>query len=145
MVSAGGFNSLQTGKCIQSFRFMGVVYRRFRTVSIPFKRESVFKVTISVDGKTVAKMVPFQFPSNGKVYSKYYGNRRIEPGLVYVSIPFKRESVFKEDERKAEYLKAKEFQFPSNGKVYSKTKRGESMASPKFSFNSLQTGKCIQS
>ena len=56
-----------------------------------------------------------------------------------VSIPFKRESVFKagqEDQK---------FQFPSNGKVYSKKNVVEDKPPNAVeSFNSLQTGKCIQ-
>ena len=63
----------------------------------------------------------FQFPSNGKVYSK----QRVTFWLIAkwgaVSIPFKRESVFKD------------------GKRISQTWR-----SARDSFNSLQTGKCIQ-
>ena len=109
------FNSLQTGKCIQSDRVQAVpsdeerfqfpsngkVYsktafetpRPFErsTVSIPFKRESVFKVT------AIAK----EMQDSG------------------VSIPFKRESVFKDGHRLEEWV-------VTGG------------------FNSLQTGKCIQ-
>ena len=62
------FNSLQTGKCIQSESFVPGA-EDGGTVSIPFKRESVFKV---MTGKQVLLNIdtPFQFPSNGKVYSK---------------------------------------------------------------------------
>ena len=61
----------------------------------------------------------FQFPSNGKVYSKIF----FSLDLIVLRVMF---------------------QFPSNGKVYSKLKR----PMPKTmtmtpSFNSLQTGKCI--
>ena len=113
------FNSLQTGKCIQSNRF-----------ELP----------------TECKHHKFQFPSNGKVYSKGCIVVNYNPGpnsfnslqtgkciqstiYVYacpkgrhrVSIPFKRESVFKAMLQKST-------------SSWSKT-----------SFNSLQTGKCIQS
>ena len=37
----------------------------------------------------------FQFPSNGKVYSKLLRLHYLAWDLVKVSIPFKRESVFK--------------------------------------------------
>ena len=39
-----------------------------KVVSIPFKRESVFKVDLDL---AVEEYIQFQFPSNGKVYSKY--------------------------------------------------------------------------
>ena len=110
------FNSLQTGKWIQRFYFIACTCRQDR----------------------------FQFPSNGKVDSKatnefgrcyqthYCFNslqtgkwiQRITPNDSqcedYVSIPFKRESGFKDQPRKT----------PSNWKVQG--------------FNSLQTGKWIQ-
>ena len=86
-------------------------------VSIPFKRESVFRAVCAV---VVTLAVLFQFPSNGKVYSE----ARFCP--IWTSI-------------------TSTFQFPSNGKVYSEyidvhqySKCAESR------FNSLQTGKCIQ-
>ena len=62
------FNSLQTGKCIQrKLRYPFRVLSIRKLVSIPFKRESVFrgkKFTAEMDRKM------FQFPSNGKVYSE---------------------------------------------------------------------------
>ncbi len=113
------FNSLQTGKCIQRWAGNGTDSTTTPTkVSIPFKRESVFKVNfVSLSG-----MVPNT-----------------------VSIPFKRESVFKVNHNNNLYhysinrfnslqtgkciqririlfqlTTALKFQFPSNGKVYSK-------------------------
>ena len=65
---------------------------------------------------------PFQFPSNGKVYSKHF--QKIE---------------------KSEKILVVEFQFPSNGKVYSKYSRHLIFSMDTYSFNSLQTGKCIAS
>ena len=110
-----GFNSLQTGKCIQSIFTMKDNVGAF--VSIPFKRESVSKV------KSIVHPFPptsFQFPSNGKVYPK---NR---------SYTF------------AVWLRGK-FQFPSNGKVYPKKLLPNArVVYASASFNSLQTGKCIQ-
>ena len=38
------FNSLQTGKCIQSSSVIATAAKRDNSVSIPFKRESVSKV-----------------------------------------------------------------------------------------------------
>ena len=41
-------------------------------VSIPFKRESVFRVLVEYGEERVIER-SFQFPSNGKVYSEFYG------------------------------------------------------------------------
>ena len=61
-----GFNSLQTGKRIQSCKRERKKERK--RVSIPFKRESVAKAY--VDGKYEGRITVFQFPSNGKAYPK---------------------------------------------------------------------------
>ena len=63
-------------------------------VSIPFKRESVSKVSV-FDIWSWGVDLKFQFPSNGKAYPKSrvkQSQLRVAP---YVSIPFKRESVSK--------------------------------------------------
>ena len=61
-----------------------------------------------------------------------------------VSIPFKRESVSKESEHAIAAMRCDAFQFPSNGKVYPKAANYGKGINPDASFNSLQTGKCIQ-
>ena len=113
------FNSLQTGKCIQSEdlrMFGGEVPPVFQFPS---------------NGKVYSKFYnykrrcghgrKFQFPSNGKVYSKVtIHSHRLNYVLFLVSIPFKRESVFKD--------------FKNGKKSFRNRNR----------FNSLQTGKCIQ-
>ena len=138
-------------------------------VSIPFKRESVSKVKMIREG--IVYQPKFQFPSNGKVYPKLKSPWQDEKNYK-VSIPFKRESVSKGDIEKMNLVpRSIEFQFPSNGKVYPKTTETvspvavSSLVSIPFkresvskdsdiaqglignvvSFNSLQTGKCIQS
>ena len=111
------FNSLQTGKCIQSLGLLisGVACI---IVSIPFKRESVFRGETALlyngneqdmfqfpsNGKVYSEQEQlwesadlideFQFPSNGKVYSELI---EVAEGIAQegVSIPFKRESVFR--------------------------------------------------
>ena len=110
------FNSLQTGKCIQSDGIMAIADQG--GVSIPFKRESVFKEILYII--RLGNVSLFQFPSNGKVYSKVAKvlRQRFEKE---VSIPFKRESVFKEAVRASSHRRREMFQFPSNGKVYSKS------------------------
>ena len=86
----------------------------------------------------------FQFPSNGKAYSKHYDEWLGTIDAKNVSIPFKRESVFKGADPNAVNERNK-FQFPSNGKAYSKFfpwhVRIEKI---RRCFNSLQTGKRIQ-
>ncbi len=161
------FNSLQTGKCIQSLN-QAVIPPRWYKVSIPFKRESVFRVSMLSfltrmkscfnslqTGKCIQRLIlatsasaaavtaqsfnslqtgkciqsrqsaafpntgphrAFQFPSNGKVYSET-GTTALDQ-TSFVSIPFKRESVFRAFYAEW-YLKGSQFQFPSNGKVYS--------------------------
>ena len=112
-----GFNSLQTGKYIQSPS--GRLQKtRSHQVSIPFKRESISKVTLD-SGLTVGKMYEFQFPSNGKVYPKGSMVSFFQKSGAWVSIPFKRESISKGKANK--FTKnLRKFQFPSNGKVYPK-------------------------
>ena len=64
---ADSFNSLQTGKCIASI------------------------ADAAADTTKLTK--EFQFPSNGKVYSKQLSIKLREHANIWVSIPFKRESV----------------------------------------------------
>ena len=136
---ARSFNSLQTGKCIQRLT-TSVKLPLKRLVSIPFKRESVFRASIEALGGI--GLSGFNSLQTGKCI------QRIESEIDYdlgneVSIPFKRESVFRDWGIWACAPFTEEFQFPSNGKVYSELKiptaRGK-----RLSFNSLQTGKCIQ-
>ncbi len=61
-------------------------------VSIPFKRESIYKVGLPSSNVTVDE---FQFPSNGKAYTKDNPDQN-NTTLIVVSIPFKRESIYKE-------------------------------------------------
>ena len=86
-------------------------------VSIPFKRESVFRGNFMETHRN--RFPKFQFPSNGKVYSELSELATEYDGST-VSIPFKRESVFRVIQEHVTYRRIQ-------------------------SFNSLQTGKCIQS
>ena len=86
-------------------------------VSIPFKREGVSKESCLL--------------------------RHVE--IVAVSIPFKREGVSKVVSTNSNYSERIKFQFPSNGKVYPKANCDVvSHYRVSISFNSLQTGRCIQ-
>ena len=111
------FNSLQTGKHIQSYLVFKWQSDPDELVSIPFKRESISKV---VRACKVTKTDPvFQFPSNGKAYPKQL--QSVSKKLL------------------------KKFQFPSNGKAYPKEHNLRINGSILCGFNSLQTGKHIQS
>ena len=65
--------------------------------------------------------IKFQFPSNGKPYTKYMGLWRKRQTVCNVSIPFKRETIYKGIQT-----------------IYVNTQQRQS-------FNSLQTGNHIQS
>ena len=110
------FNSLQTGNCIQTSDHCGNRGNRISHVSIPFKRETAFKLY------------------HRRIYMIL---RRI------VSIPFKRETAFKLVAGNVVSANTILFQFPSNGKLHSNQSIGTAPPSA-GSFNSLQTGNCIQ-
>ena len=135
-------------------------------VSIPFKRESVSKVKVHH-----LHFAPngFQFPSNGKAYPKAFeyftggygidivfnslqtgkriqsgGNDHTGDGPSTVSIPFKRESVSKDDNRKS-FGTTTSVSIPFKRESVSKVLRVPTLRVRQAkSFNSLQTGKRIQ-
>ena len=113
----------------------------------------------------------FQFPSNGKADTKYHDTNSIVRLRNLVSIPFKRESRYKERRNSSNQAKLSEhvsipfkresrykvrprgkycessggkFQFPSNGKADTKKEEIAAIKTAAESFNSLQTGKQIQ-
>ena len=89
----------------------------------------------------------FQFPSNGKAYPKYLTDRTLCL-RKRVSIPFKRESISKVITiamGKGTNDQKLKFQFPSNGKAYPKSICAVACDKAGYRFNSLQTGKHIQS
>ena len=158
-----GFNSLQTGKHIQ--RHNACHESNWPRVSIPFKRESISKERLV--RKQPGPGYWFQFPSNGKAYPKSILAGGMT-NLTRVSIPFKRESISKGLVSGKYTITYNEFQFPSNGKAYPKDNneygahianvsipfKRESISKEYSSedccfytkcFNSLQTGKHIQS
>ena len=114
------FDSLQTGECIQSEILQDSTFFSpgVRKVSIPFKRESVFRETNYYLQRN-SFYYEFQFPSNGKVYSKLNGNLLRPHEFHGVSVPFQRESVFRVMDSPKFNVTDPVFQFPSNGKVYS--------------------------
>ena len=111
------FNSLQTGKCIQ--RLQLTVLSKPTLVSIPFKRESVSKAIPSFPRKS--RWGKFQFPSNGKVYPKL--RKLLISGLLRITsfqFPSNGKVYPKPSKKKTASLCKGKFQFPSNGKVYPK-------------------------
>ena len=136
------FNSLQTGKPIQSFAFRTAPFTTY-LVSIPFKRENLSKAKVAVHK---GEYIKFQFPSNGKTYPKFVTITCETGDLGYVSIPFKRENLSKGTDRQSVWQGVNRFwfQFPSNGKTYPKLTPPSREQSIALSFNSLQTGKPIQ-
>ena len=141
-------------------------------VSIPFKRESLSKATTKIHarrqastsfnslqtgkpiqrpdnaGNVASEGNAFQFPSNGKAYPKQCDFCVRESHHGNVSIPFKRESLSKDGSvsMPRRHTPTFMFQFPSNGKAYPKTMKMIITIDCLYpSFNSLQTGKPIQS
>ena len=134
------FNSLQTGKRIQSD------HRRYPTCSsIRFQFPS--------NGKADPKerygdlyefyLHVFQFPSNGKADPKRNQafSREAPSSLPSVSIPFKRESGSKENNSGNSGPSPNSFNSLQTGKRIQRRKDTKTLVS---SFNSLQTGKRIQ-
>ena len=115
LCSQKSFNSLQTGKRIQSNYVPPYSVGGTYQVSIPFKRESVSKVLTKINFSLLT--TSFNSLQTGKrIQSEQH---QIQLELHRVSIPFKRESVSK-DEALLDRLRV------GSG------------------FNSLQTGKRIQ-
>ena len=135
-------------------------------VSIPFKRESVFRVETAITtedgiisfnslqtGKCIQRKYLsylfytsnwFQFPSNGKVYSESEFTMSLSFSATWFQFP-SNGKVYSEISSNGTGTANKVFQFPSNGKVYSELLIIESPEAPlQNGFNSLQTGKCIQ-
>ena len=112
-----GFNSLQTGKCIQRLNRIALYEVGHGEFQFP-SNGKVYSEFFFVVCKVHYLQTMFQFPSNGKVYSEIttpIPKRRKQD----VSIPFKRESVFRAGNTSWQKVVNFLFQFPSNGKVYS--------------------------
>ena len=168
------FNSLQTGKPIQSwwqngsataqgptatFQFPSngeslskvCLFNPFRRdchwVSIPFKRESLSKGRLTMDIRPENFDECFNSPSNGKAYPKSKLKRVYNVTRSKVSIPFKRESLSKDADADASNADASNgFNSLQTGKPYPKwgVIRVFRPVVTFQSFNSLQTGKPIQ-
>ena len=115
-MSQESFNSLQTGKYIWTGANTRI-HPWYREVSIPFKRESGFRV--DPDEWAWCAAFLFQFPSNGKVDSEL---------SIMIS-----------------QCSKKSFNSLQTGKWIQRWLNNENDGSPPMCFNSLQTGKWIQS
>ena len=134
------FNSLQTGKWIQSGSLPAHPSR-----CLGFQFPSNGKVDPKPDNnEDNNEEGKFQFPSNGKVDPKRTFAGTIRYLLQKVSIPFKRESGSKGLHTIVGTCTGIQFQFPSNGKVDPKPNNVQTSFILWKSFNSLQTGKWIQ-
>ena len=115
-ITSKSFNSLQTGRCMQSVA-------------------NEIKIDATTD--------KFQFPSNGKVHAKFLS----ESFSLYnlgVSIPFKREGACKvRDGPRWEDQTCVSIPFKREGAC--KVAESDAKTSKEISFNSLQTGRCMQS
>ena len=136
------FNSLQTGKCIQR-KIMECQRQEFASFN---SLQTGKCIQSDFDLGTVDEEEKFQFPSNGKVYPKTRMVENVVEGLS-VSIPFKRESVSKVIKFSINLVKIKirvsiPFKRESVSKAFPKTVYPSVQTA---GFNSLQTGKCIQS
>ena len=87
------FNSLQTGKGVQTaLEIYGEALKQ--GVSIPFKRERVFRLSHQLHSSTTAATNSFNSLQTGKgVQTSPIFQSRV--GTMKVSIPFKRERVFR--------------------------------------------------
>ena len=163
----GRFNSLQTGKGMES-RNLRAVLMQAQQVSIPFKRERAWKVNplsqtqiphvkVSIPFKRERAWKDGSFEANRSQHRKVSipfkrerawkvaGINLLGCPIREVSIPFKRERAWKEKQC-PNGRKNKKFQFPSNGKGHGKCiKVYEVMRHCRVSFNSLQTGKGMES
>ena len=84
----------------------------------PFQFPSNGKVFTNRDWLNTGLLIGmFQFPSNGKVFLNSNFSTLIRGTCAKVSIPFKREGLSDHDATKKS-LRNRKFQFPSNGKVF---------------------------
>ena len=163
------FNSLQTGRRIQR-RENGIHTEKHLEFQFPSNGKADTKSfwTQTNSAASVFVSIPFKREGGYKVWwynrhrLRHYGfnslqtGRRIQRNVknflhcdsirAFVSIPFKREGGYKEELERIYGTDVEMFQFPSNGKADTKVFLFlPSMAGVVTSFNSLQTGRRIQS
>ena len=92
---------------------------QIKQVSIPFKRERADKVHSFFHEKKTTNQ-EFQFPSNGNAQTKVGGIGRRAGLRNQVSIPFKRERASQESRQSVRGPRCAGGQFPSNGNAHRK-------------------------
>ena len=114
-------------------------------VSIPFKRESGSKET-QRKGQKIWYHQRFQFPSNGKADPKRHLGDESCNDSTRVSIPFKRESGSKGTQNRRRFLyRFNSLQTGKRIQSFSHLRCSAVLSlMPNYRFNSLQTGKRIQ-
>ena len=138
-----GFNSLQTGKRIQSL-LASILLLKMEMLS--FNSLQTGKRIQSWCERRVCQQPTFQFPSNGKAYPKQGPGFDSQQLHSFVSIPFKRESVSKDCETETDSDDSGcGFNSLQTGKRIQSDDKGLKVLEKMLSFNSLQTGKRIQS
>ena len=169
MILLMSFNSLQTGRCIQSCGRTATT-RRLGFVSIPFKREGVSKERYpqrwkcpshprfnslqtgrciqSLSTNTVSRLRIVSIPFKREGVSKGRPENSTSRTTHIVSIPFKREGVSKESHWVSGSQTPQGFNSLQTGRCIQSQSAPAAMYGGKISsssFNSLQTGRCIQS
>ena len=112
-------------------------------VSIPFKRESVSKVKEGILTEDPNKVLSFNSLQTGKCIQRKFASHRSEMRLLF-QFPSNGKVYPKFLMAATTIALTPKFQFPSNGKVYPKDQFSDNARLLNLSFNSLQTGKCIQ-
>ena len=136
------FNSLQTGKYIQSYNIGETRLMKLK-VSIPFKRESISKGELKKSTNHILYhrvSIPFKRESISKAC-----NRTPATGTqLRVSIPFKRESISKGVHTRSCRCVVAIVSIPFKRESISKANASGRDHVRVLCFNSLQTGKYIQ-
>ena len=137
------FNSLQTGKHIQSCPTLPMA---LKSSTVSFNSLQTGKHIQSWVWRLGERLVrqSFQFPSNGKAYTKLdAGGGLSVPSSIEFQFPSNGKAYTKPNRTRIAARRAVVFQFPSNGKAYTKWTL-LTLTLEYRCFNSLQTGKHIQ-
>ena len=135
-----GFNSLQTGKCIQrnGSRVTNLAGESFNSLQTGKCIQRLLSLSLSP-----LPALCFNSLQTGKCIQSATTRVCKEQGRARVSIPFKRESVFRE--KGDDNVEEEEgFNSLQTGKCIQSDEAADNSAAIETGFNSLQTGKCIQ-
>ena len=113
-----GFNSLQTGKCIQSV-ISDIVNAKNQVLFQFPSNGKVYSELESDEFHAYIDGLEFQFPSNGKVYSEKEKGIRLTREQGKFQFPSNGKVYSEKIPQIERVVDDEKFQFPSNGKVYS--------------------------